>query len=223
METVPGIREAPPVRDTPGLWALVLAAGAGSRFGGDKLKAPWGEVTLIQAAVAAAKAAPVRGVILLVRPGDRLVEDFGVRVVEVADWAEGMGATLRAGVAALPEDCTGAYVFLGDMPRVPCSAPVGLAEALARGALAAAPVFGGRQGHPVLFSSALFPDLLKLVGDRGARALLDGLGARLTLVKAEDDGVLFDVDRLSDLGAGNPRPPGCAAGAAHPRAGSSTR
>ena len=178
---------------------MVLAAGAGSRFGGDKLKARFGEGSLVEASIAIAKTAPVEGVVVLTRPGDRLVEDPDVTVVEVADWAEGMGATLRAGIAALPASAAGAYVFLGDMPRVPAAVLAPLAEAIRAGAPAAAPAFAGRQGHPVLFSAALFPQLPPLVGDRGARHILDSLGDRLALIPAPDDGVVFDVDRPDDL------------------------
>jgi molybdenum cofactor cytidylyltransferase len=196
METIPSKHEGAPQGD---LWALVLAAGAGSRFGGDKLHAPWGEGTLVQAAVRAAKAAPVAGVILLGKPGGRLVHDPAVRGVEVATWAEGMATTLRVGIAALPAGAAGAFVFLGDMPRIPCAVLSPLAEAVRAGAPAAAPVWKEKLGHPVLFSAALFPDLVALTGDRGARAVLERLGDALIRIPAPDDGVLFDVDRPEDL------------------------
>ena len=51
----------------------------------------------------------------------------------------------------------------------------------------------------MLLSRALFPDLLALTGDAGARGVLQALGDRLALVESPDDGVLFDVDRVSDL------------------------
>ncbi len=187
---------------------MVLAAGAGSRFGGDKLRARWGGSSLIDASLAVAKAAPVEGVLALTRPGDRLIDDPAVRVVEVADWAEGMGATLRAGIAALPPDAAGAYVFLGDMPRIPRTVLAPMAEAVRAGAPAAAPVFEGLTGHPVLFSAALFPQLLQQAGDRGARGVLDALGARLAFVPAPDDGVLFDVDTPGALEAAERQPSG---------------
>ena len=90
------------------------------------------------------------------------------------------------------------------MPRIPQNAAAMLADAFANGALAAAPTFGGRRGHPVLFSASLFPALLALSGDRGAASVLAGLGEDLALVPAADDGVLFDVDRPEDLGVVGP-------------------
>jgi molybdenum cofactor cytidylyltransferase len=50
----------------------------------------------------------------------------------------------------------------------------------------------------VLFSRTLFPELLALAGDQGAKSLLDGLGDRLKLVESPDDGVLFDIDLRTD-------------------------
>jgi molybdenum cofactor cytidylyltransferase len=122
-----------------------------------------------------------------------------VRIVHAADHAEGMGASLRTGIAGLADDTAGAFVFLGDMPRVPHAVLAPLARALFAGAPAAAPVFQGRRGNPVLLGRALFPDLLALTGDTGARAVLQMLGDRLALVEAPDDGVLFDVDAPGDL------------------------
>ncbi|MFZ5670714.1 MAG: NTP transferase domain-containing protein, partial [Pseudomonadota bacterium] len=69
----------------------------------------------------------------------------------------------------------------------------------AAGAPAAAPVFEGRRGHPVLFGASLFPALLALRGDQGAGRLLDGLDEGLARVRAGDDGVLFDVDTPGPL------------------------
>lgn len=185
--------------------AIVLAAGSGSRFGGGKLLAPYGDGVLLHAALAAAFAAPVRGVTVVTgADADALAAaarafDPGVRLVHAPDHAEGMGASLRTGVAALPPDTAAAFVFLGDMPRVPHAILPRLATALAAGAPAAAPVFQGRRGNPVLLGRDLFPQLLALKGDEGARRILQALGERLALVEAPDDGVLFDVDVPDDL------------------------
>jgi molybdenum cofactor cytidylyltransferase len=187
------------------LEAVVLAAGSGSRFGGRKLLAPWGQGVLLDAALAAAFAAPVRAVTVVTGADAEAVAaaarafDPRVRIVHAADHAEGMGASLRTGIASLPADAAGAFVFLGDMPRVPVSVLPKLAEALAAGAPAAAPVFAGRRGNPVLIGRALFADLLALTGDAGARSVLQALGDRVALLEAPDDGVLFDVDEPGDL------------------------
>ena len=192
------------------LEAIVLAGGQGSRFGGGKLLAPYRGGELIDGALAAAFAAPVERVVVVTgydrdRVGES-VEAFAERrgdglacqIVHAKDYAEGMAATLRTGVAALTADIDGAFVFLGDMPRIPHDAAGRLAAALGAHD-AAAPSHQGARGHPVLFSRTMFPDLMALTGDAGAGRILHDLQGRLALVEIDDDGVLYDVDRWSDL------------------------
>ncbi|MBL8553482.1 MAG: NTP transferase domain-containing protein [Phenylobacterium sp.] len=184
--------------------AVVLAAGAGSRFGGGKLTAAYRGAPLIHGALAAARASG--GAITVVTGADaeavaRAARAFdpAVRIVHAADHAEGMGASLKAGLAGLPAGLAGAFVFLGDMPRVPHAVLAPLAAAVRAGAPAAAAAFRGARGHPVVLSAALLDGAEALAGDVGARPLIQGLGARLALVEAPDDGVLFDVDERPDL------------------------
>ncbi|WP_068877846.1 MULTISPECIES: NTP transferase domain-containing protein [unclassified Phenylobacterium] len=190
--------------------AVVLAAGAGARFGGGKLLANYGGVPLLHAALAAARAAPVRSITLVTGMDAGAVAacaasfDPTIRTAHAADHAEGMAASLRAGIASLEPGLDGAFVFLGDMPRVPHAVLAPLAAAVEAGAPAAAPVFAGRRGNPVVLGRTLFGDVGALRGDVGARPILQSLGAKLALVEAPDDGVLFDVDVREDLS--RPRP-----------------
>jgi molybdenum cofactor cytidylyltransferase len=200
--------EAPP---THAFESIVLAAGAGLRFGGGKLTTPYMAGVLLDGALAAALAAPVRSVTVVT--GDdadavaeaartlfqRVGQSDALRIVHAADHGLGMAHSLRMGIASLPTDAEAAFVFLGDMPRVPRQVLEPMAQAVLAGALAAAPVFEGRRGNPVLVARELFPEVLALSGDTGARAILDRLGGRLVLIPAPDDGVLFDVDRRDDV------------------------
>ncbi|MDB5431284.1 MAG: conserved uncharacterized MobA-related protein [Caulobacter sp.] len=191
------------------LEAIVLAAGAGSRFGGGKLLAPWRGGVLLDGALSAAFAAPVRTVTVVTGAdaervqaaarafADKAGETARLRVVHAPEHAEGMGASLRTGVGALPDDTEGAFVFLGDMPSVPSGLANALAAALKDAAVA--PVFEGAKGHPVLFARSLFPALVALSGDRGAKAILNDLGDGLALVASPDAGILWDVDTPADL------------------------
>ncbi|MBX3485188.1 nucleotidyltransferase family protein [Phenylobacterium sp.] len=184
--------------------ALVLAAGAASRFGGGKLTAAYRGAPLVHGALAAARASGGAITVVTGADADAVADaarafDPGVRIVHAAGHAEGMAASLRAGIAGLPDGLAGAFVFLGDMPRIPHAVLAPLAEAVRGGAPAAAPTFQGVRGHPVVLSAALFAGARTLSGDVGARPLIQGLGARLALVEAPDDGVLFDVDERPDL------------------------
>jgi molybdenum cofactor cytidylyltransferase len=188
--------------------ALILAAGAGARFGGGKLLATYAGRPLVEHALNAAFVAPVRSVTLVTGADARVgpaVEAWAelngqrLAIVHAPDHAEGMAASLRAGVAALPAGSAGAFVFLADMPNTPRATFQALAAAVLAGAPAAAPVHAGQRGHPAVLSAALYPQIATLTGDRGARTLLDGLGPALALVPTDDEGVLFDVDRPADL------------------------
>lgn len=191
------------------LHAIVLAAGAGSRFGGGKLLAPFRGRPLIAHALDAALAAPVEQRLIMTPQTDAALQEAVRRWSEsvslawrlhviAGDFSEGMAATLRRALGHLPPDADGAFVFLGDMPRIPHAMLSRLAEAF-EGHSAAAPVHQGRRGHPVLLRAALFPELLTLTGDEGARAVLDRLGPALALVPTDDPGVLFDVDTPEHL------------------------
>ncbi|NBB13928.1 NTP transferase domain-containing protein [Caulobacter sp. SLTY] len=188
-----------------GLEAIVLAAGMSVRFGAPKLLASFNGQPLIHAALAAAFGAPARGVTVVTgghAPAvTAAVEAFGrpVRVVHAPDHGEGLSASLRAGIGALPVDAAGVFVFLADMPWVPARVADRLAEALVGGAQAAAPVFEGRRGHPVLLTAALFEPIMALTGDHGAGHILAGLGERLALIPVSKDGILRDVDHPGDL------------------------
>lgn len=197
----------------PVLEAVVLAAGAGARFGGRKLLAPFGGGTVLAAALGAALAAPVRTVTVVVgaepdaigAEAERVAAVLGeaqrLQLVGAPLWRDGLAASLAAGIAALPQDADAAFIFLGDMPRVPPDIALALAAALGAESTAACPYVRGRRGHPALIRRALFPALMALSGDRGAGALLAGLGERLARVDTSDPGVLLDVDTPADLAA----------------------
>jgi molybdenum cofactor cytidylyltransferase len=185
-----------------GLHAIILAAGSGSRFGGGKLMAPWRGGVLLDGALDAAFAAPVAAVHVVVGADPAVAAHAarrGARIVHARDHPQGLSASLKAGIAALPKDAAGALVLLGDMPRVPHAVLAPLVAAVEAGAPAAVPVFEGRVGNPAALSAALFPEVMALEGDRGARSLIEGLGEALVRTPAPDAGVLFDVDRPQDL------------------------
>ena len=192
----------------------MLAAGRGSRFGGGKLLAPYRGGLVLEGALAAALAAPVMRVTLTVgcdgpavtaaakAYAERSGQADRLRVVGADDWADGMAASLKRGVAALAPETQGAFIFLGDMPRIPASIAPRLAEALGGPVAAAIPMFDGRRGHPVLLGAELFPAIAGLSGDEGARPIIKRLGQPQAEVEADDDGVLFDVDAPEDLTRG---------------------
>jgi molybdenum cofactor cytidylyltransferase len=179
------------------LVALVLAAGSATRFGSDKLSAPFRGEPLVRHAIRAARAAPVRRVIVVC--GGRLnIGDWPgeppVETVRIASKA--LSESLKAGIAAT-DGAQGAYVFLGDMPLIPHDIAPRLAAVLGD-QFAAVPRHAGKNGHPVLLASRAFPEIAGLAGDEGAGRLLKRRGD-LAFVDCADDRILLDVDRAEDL------------------------
>ena len=118
-------------------------------------------------------------------------------------YAEGLAASLRAGIAAVPEDAPGIIVSLGDMPNVTAPVLDRLAQAFtdAPEALAVAPTLLGQRGNPVLLSRALFPAVAALTGDQGARRLLEEAGEAVIEVPLDDPAIALDVDTPEALRA----------------------
>lgn len=195
---------------SPVLDVLVLAAGRGARFGGDKLLADLQGAPLVAWALRTALAAPARRVLVAVGDDPRLVAALRAEatrqkalerlvLVPTPNAAEGMGASLSTVAAAVSEDVDGVFVFLGDMPAIRSETPARLATALDGPDRIVIPVHNGRRGHPVLFGANWLAALRTREGDEGARKLIVEAGPRLSAVEVDDPGVLLDVDRPEDL------------------------
>lgn len=179
------------------LVAIVLAAGSSTRFGSDKLSAPFQGEPLLSHAIRAARAAPVDEVLVVTRahmPDGEWSGDPPVRSVRIASSA--LSESLRAGIAAAG-DVDGAFIFLGDMPLVPSEVAARLADGLGD-YYAALPRHGGRPGHPVLLSARAFDDIAGLEGDEGAGRLLKRRDD-VTFVDWPDERIHLDIDRAADL------------------------
>ena len=183
---------------------LLLAAGHGRRFGGDKLLQPLADGTPVAVAAARALKAACADSIAVLRPEQdalaALLEAEGLRVVRCAAARSGMGYSLAAGVAA-SRDARGWLVALADMPCISVATLQAVAELIGGGAALAAPSYAGRRGHPVGFAARWRDALLALEGDEGARAILQQSRFLLHVLETDDPGVLQDVDSPADLAA----------------------
>ena len=184
--------------------AILLAAGSGSRFGGGKLLAPYGERPLIEASLANLAAAPVDETVVVV--GDAagrlrpVCEPYGVRIVENPDWERGQSTSVRAGLLALGPEVRAAVVSLADQPLVGPGAVERLVSAFEGGAEVAVATYGGRRRNPVLLSRAVWALLeARLAGDEGARAVLRRHPDLVTEIPCDDVGDPTDVDTAEDL------------------------
>lgn len=181
---------------------ILLAAGAGSRFGGDKLLHPLEDGVAIAAHAARNLLAATSDVVAVVRWGDfplyDMLEQEGCQVTMFKGAARGMGASLAHGVTQA-RGADGWVVALADMPGISPDTTRKIIAALEDGALITAPTYKGERGHPVGFGSQLRDELLALDGDLGAHAVVDKHRDAVRLIECDDPGVLHDIDRKSDL------------------------
>lgn len=190
----------------PRIAAVVLAAGRSQRMGAaNKLLSPVEGRPMIARAVEAALGSRASPVVIVTGHGAEAIRaalaGHDVVFVHNPDYRAGMSGSLRAGVAALPEDVDGAVICLGDMPRVTSALIDRLIDAFDpdAGRAICLPVYRGKRGNPVLWAARFFPEIGRLTGDVGARHLLAAHDSAVFEVVCDDEGVLIDVDTPETL------------------------
>jgi molybdenum cofactor cytidylyltransferase len=199
--TRPQPREAAVPEHGKRIAAVVLAAGRSTRMGAmNKLIAEIGGKPLVRIAAEQALASRAKPVIVVTGHQREKVEaalkELDVRFVHNPDYAEGLGTSLRTGIAAVPSEADGAVVCLGDMPQVDAPLIDKLIDAFdpERGALVVMPTIEGRRGNPVVWARRFFPDLMAIGGDVGARHLIGNVAEAVAEVPVEGEAALTDVD-----------------------------
>jgi len=139
--------------------AVVLAAGASSRYGTDPPK----QVAFLPRVLAALQDTSLEGVVVVSG-----AHEVGVESVPCPDWERGPGASLRCGLAALPEEAEAAVVVLADGPDLdPRAVDRVVQDWRAHGGEAVAATYGGVRLHPVLLARRVWNE----VPDEGAKSL----------------------------------------------------
>jgi molybdenum cofactor cytidylyltransferase len=182
--------------------AVVLAAGAASRFGSQKLLAPFHGAALIRRTVENVLASRVsETVVVLGRDGEgvrRALAGLPVRFVPNPDFRSGLSSSLRAGVEAVEPSTLAAIIVLGDQPGVtPAIIDQVIAEGQRSGRPIVVPEYAGARGNPVMFDAAMFAELRTIEGDHGARAVIARDPARVATVCFPFD-MPADVDTPED-------------------------
>jgi nicotine blue oxidoreductase len=186
---------------------LLLAAGAGRRIGGPKALLELGGRTLVERSTALLRDGGCDVVLVVLgAEADRIRPLVHDDVVVATDWSQGIGASLRAGLAALANGAHDACVIaLVDQPLVGPDA-VRRLVALAPVADAAVATYAGVPGHPVLLGRAVWAEVAEqATGDSGARGWLRTNPKRVTFVDCDGTGDPRDVDTPEDLSALSPR------------------
>jgi molybdenum cofactor cytidylyltransferase len=183
--------------------AVLLAAGASSRFGRLKQIEPWGDSTLLGRAADTGLASLAHPLVAVLgnQAGAcrRALADRPVTITINPEWQSGQSSSIRAGLAALPSNISAALFLLADQPELKPETINSLIERYQRSlAPVVWPEYLGQRGNPVLFDRELFPRLMELSADVGGRALLHHHTEAAERVDVPDPGILFDIDRPED-------------------------
>lgn len=183
---------------------MILAAGRSARMGDgrDKLLETLGGIPLLSVMRDRAQALADQVMICLPGPEHPRVACLGTASpVWVAQAAEGMGASLRTGAAALPIGVEDVMVLPADMPELEAADLAAVWAAHEPGAITRGASAEGVPGHPVIFPRDLLRELLELRGDEGARSVLVRHRQRVQLVPLPDQHALTDLDTPQDWAA----------------------
>lgn len=170
--------------------AVVLAAGLSRRMGQAKLLMKVGGRAIVRYVVESVLAGGVDAVWVVTGPDAEPLEaalaGFEVQFVVNPAPEEGQAASVRAGIAALPPSVDAALIALGDQPLLaPSIIPALLAARRTSPKLIVAPRYRDGQGNPVVFKREIFPELLRLTGDQGARPIIQQEPARVEWVELD--------------------------------------
>ncbi len=177
---------------------IILSAGASSRMGTVKALLRYAGETFVDRLILALAARCEPVIVVLghhagqIRDGARLAER--VRFIENPNPDRGQLSSLQCGLDAVPADAAGALFTPVDHPAISEPTVAALADALAAGALVAIPRYGGRRGHPVAISRALFADFLALPPIASAKEIISRHAAAVRYLDVDDPGILLDID-----------------------------
>jgi molybdenum cofactor cytidylyltransferase len=180
---------------------IILAAGESMRFGRAKQLLDWKGETFVHVVTKTALEAGLSPVIVVTGANAEQVElavsNLNVIVIRNQQWKNGQGSSIRAGIdkltAGITRNVGGAIFLLTDQPQVTTSILRALSEKHAERLYPiVAPMVMDQRGNPVLFDRAVFPDLMRLEGDVGGRAVFHK--HRVEYLPWHDDRLLLDVD-----------------------------
>ena len=181
--------------------ALILAAGAGSRFGSLKQLALINDKPMLQHCIDHANGQLSGAVYTVLGNQSELInrQISRTQVIQHPQWAQGIGSSIAAGVSYLRPDFDAILIMLGDQPMI-TSTHLGQLIELYKGQQAVCSFYQENLGVPAIFGKMHFDPLTKLTGDQGAKQLLKGLSPAPKTVPLElmyrDIDYPQDIDRL---------------------------
>lgn len=183
--------------------AIVLAAGLSRRMGAQKQLLPFGGKTVIAHIVDQLTASFVNEVYVVVgcrgEQVSRELSDRSVSIVNNSNYKSGMLSSVRCGLGAIPKQCQAVLVALGDQPSIRTK----LIDRMLKSFAATekrilVPLYNGRRGHPVIFSSVYRDEILTHYDNVGLRGLLHAHEEEIFELPVKTSGVLSDMDSPQD-------------------------
>ncbi|MDP8214914.1 MAG: nucleotidyltransferase family protein [Candidatus Euphemobacter frigidus] len=191
------------------VYAIILAAGESRRFAPkNKLFLPWGDDTILEAAVKNVLASRVDGTVVVLghqaKRAATLLENLSCRTVVNPDYPAGMGTSVVAGIDFWlrhadigPE--AGLLFALGDQPFIPSAVmDTVIRNYRETSAGIVVPVYRGRHGHPSIFHRRYADEIREVAGRWGAREVLRRHPEDILRVKVETESVVLDIDTPED-------------------------
>ncbi|HEV2225824.1 MAG TPA: nucleotidyltransferase family protein [Nitrososphaerales archaeon] len=183
--------------------AIVLAAGLSTRMGRPKQTLSVSGKSMLQRVLETFRQTKVDGVVVVLGANEREVRNKvrfeKERVIVNSEYAKGMSGSLKLGLAATAHDADAVIVALADQPLLRAATVDRLIKAhLNSKASIVVPVYNGKRGNPVLFDRSLFPQIMKIQGDVGAKSVVRKNEDVVLEVSVPDEGVLIDLDTPQD-------------------------
>lgn len=187
-----------------GVAAIVLAAGMSRRMGTPKQLLRIDGKTVLEHTLEKVRESAVDEIVLVLGYAADAVEKEiptdGVKVVRNEGYQQGMGTSLRTGIAAVGPETKAALIVLADQPFVQPSTLNSLIEYHGTAqAQIVIPMFRGFRGNPVLLDRSVFPELQELSGDVGCRAIFGSHTENIRKLAVDDAGILLDIDSRDDF------------------------
>jgi molybdenum cofactor cytidylyltransferase len=184
--------------------AVILAAGVSSRMGEAKQLLRFGGNTLLEQVIENVRGSRVDEIVLVLGHEAKTIQErVGIKNLKVAvneAYQQGMGTSLRTGLAALDSGIDGALIVLADQPFVrPATLDLLIREYERSRAQILIPMYKGFRGNPVLLDRSVFAEVMGLGGDIGCRAIFGDHLEGIVKVPVEDIGILLDLDSKADI------------------------
>ena len=191
-------------RSNSRIGAVVLAAGMSSRMGETKQLLRLGVNTLLGQVLEHVRSSRAKDIVLVLgHEAEKIKEQVStdnLTVVINESYQQGMGASLRTGLAALPPGVNAALIVLADQPFIRSKTLDLLMDQYMRSnAQIVIPTYKGFRGNPILLDRSVFSEVMALTGDIGCRAIFGNHLEGIVKFPVEDIGILLDMDSKDDF------------------------